>query len=180
MDARRLTVLVVDDDKGHRTMLKAVLRGAGYVVREADDGDVAVEIVGREEVDLVLLDLKMARMGGLEALEAIKGIRSTVPVILMTAFSSVETAVVAIKKGAYDYVTKPLDVEDLKLKIERALEAARLRQEDRLLRERIGEQFDFSAILGQSPRHDGDLRDPGLGGALRGHGPHHRRVGYRE
>ena len=131
-------------------MLRAVLAEAGYTTLEADDGDAAVERVKGRGVDLVLLDLKMARMGGIEALEAIKELRFDLPVVLMTAYASVETAVEAMKKGAFDYVTKPVDVEDLRLTIQKALDFERLRAENALLRERIGERFDLSRIIGQS------------------------------
>lgn len=129
MRSERPVILIVDDDRGHRTMLRAVLAEAGYATLEADDGDAAVERVKNSGVDLVLLDLKMARMGGIEALEAIKQVRFDLPVVLMTAYASVETAVDAMRKGAFDYVTKPVDVEDLKLTIQKALDFERLRAE---------------------------------------------------
>jgi two-component system response regulator HydG len=89
-------------------------------------------------------------MGGIEALDAIKQLRFGLPVVLMTAYASVETAVEAMRKGAFDYVTKPVDVEELKLTIDKALEFERLRGENALLRERIGERFNLSGIIGQS------------------------------
>ncbi|MEW6488061.1 MAG: sigma-54 dependent transcriptional regulator [Thermodesulfobacteriota bacterium] len=150
MSAGKPAILIVDDDRGHRTMLRAVLAEAGYPTLEADDGDTAVERVQDADVGLVLLDLKMARMGGIEALEAIKQLRFDLPVVLMTAYASVETAVEAMKKGAFDYVTKPVDMEELKLTVEKALAFERLRAENALLRERIGERFDVSKIIGQS------------------------------
>ncbi len=143
-------VLVVDDDRAHRTMLRAVLAGAGYTALEADDGDVALEVVRSEPVDVVLLDLRMPRVGGIEALEAIRSARPGLPVVLMTAYASVGTAVDAMKKGAFDYLTKPVDLEDLRRTLDKALEFHRLEQENRLLRERLGERFDFSNIIGRS------------------------------
>ncbi len=150
MSTERPLILIVDDDRGHRTMLRAVLAEAGYQTLEADDGDTAVERVKSRAFDLVLLDLKMARMGGIEALDAIKQLRFELPVVLMTAYASVETAVEAMRKGAFDYVTKPVDVEELKLTINKALEFERLQGENALLRERLGERFDLSGIIGQS------------------------------
>ncbi|GAB4270525.1 MAG: sigma 54-interacting transcriptional regulator [Deferrisomatales bacterium] len=150
MSPGKPTILIVDDDRAHRTMLRAVLAEAGYPTLEADDGDTAVKRVKDADVGLVLLDLRMARMGGIEALEAIKGLRFDLPVVLMTAYASVETAVEAMKKGAFDYVTKPVDVEELKLTVDKALAFERLRAENALLRERIGERFDLSKIIGQS------------------------------
>jgi two-component system response regulator HydG len=100
-------ILVVDDDYAHRTMLKALLGGWGYEVREADDGAGAVEAVRKEPLDLVLMDIRMVRVSGIEALERIRQFNPALPVILMTAYASVETAVEALKKGAYDYLTSP-------------------------------------------------------------------------
>jgi len=150
MTKRNHTILVVDDDTAHRTMLKVHLNTEGYEVVESDDGDVAVYLVKEREVDLVLLDLKMQRVGGLEALQAIQEINSALPVIILTAFSSVESAVEAMKKGAFDYLTKPVDVEELVFTVTRALDFDRLQRENDALRERLGEKFDFGQIIGSS------------------------------
>jgi len=144
------TILVVDDDTAHRTMLKAHLGAEGHEVVEADDGDVAVHLVKEREIDLVLLDLKMQRMGGMEALQAIREINSALPVIILTAFSSVESAVEAMKKGAFDYLTKPVDAGELGLTVARAFDFDRLQRENATLRERLGERFDFGQIIGGS------------------------------
>ena len=144
------TILLVDDDAAHRTMLKAHLGAAGYEVVEADDGDVAVHLAKEREVDLVLLDLKMRRMGGMEALAAIREAKPALPVIIITAFSSVESAVEAMKKGAFDYVTKPVDAEELALTVARALDFDRLQRENAALKERLGETFDLCSIIGCS------------------------------
>ncbi len=143
-------ILVVDDDRGHRTMLRALLAGAGYEALEADDGDVGVDAVRTHPVDAVLLDLRMPRVGGIEALEAIKAARPDLPVIVLTAYASVDTAVAAMKKGAFDYLTKPVDATDLHRVLDKALEFHRLEEEIRVLRERLGERFDFSSIIGRS------------------------------
>jgi two-component system response regulator HydG len=143
-------ILVVDDDYAHRTMLKTLMAGWGYEVREADDGAAAVESVGKEPFDLVLMDIRMARVSGIEALEEIRRFNPALPVILMTAYASVETAVDALKKGAYDYLTKPLDFDELRLALERALEHTHLREENRELRERLGVRFDRGNLIGRS------------------------------
>ncbi len=148
--ADRPLVLVVDDERGHRTMLRALLAQAGYRALEADDGDVAVDQVRTHPVDAVLLDLRMPRMGGIETLEALKRVRPELPVVLLTAYASVDTAVAAMKKGAFDYLTKPVDAADLRRVLEKALEFRRLEEEVRLLRERLGERFDFSSLIGRS------------------------------
>ncbi|MDP2643833.1 MAG: sigma-54 dependent transcriptional regulator [Desulfobacterales bacterium] len=145
------TVLVVDDDHSHRTMLKTLMGGWGYDVTEADDGSVAVEKVKQGPYDLVLMDVRMLKVSGLEALEQIKSFNPAIPVIIMTAYSSVATAIEALKKGAYDYLTKPLDFDRARLTIERAMEHVRLKEENRLLKENIGEHFDQRKIIGRSP-----------------------------
>lgn len=146
----KTTLLLVDDDKSHRTMLKAHLGAEWQEVIEADDGDVAVHLVKDRTVDLVLLDLKMKRMGGLEALTAIHELKPQLPVIVITAFSSVESAVEAMKKGAFDYVTKPVDAEALSLTVNRALEFKDLQQENETLKNRLNEQFHFGNLVGSS------------------------------
>ena len=93
----------------------------------------------------------MVRVSGLEALETIKSYNPAIPVIIMTAYSSVETAVAALKQGAHDYLTKPLDFDKLRLTLERAMEHTRLKEENRLLRENLGQQFDSQNIIGKSP-----------------------------
>src|SRR5210317_1977324 len=102
-------LLVVDDDKAHRTMLKTLIGGWEYDVSEADDGSTAVEKVHENSYDLILMDIRMLKVSGIEALERIKAYNPAIPVIIMTAYSSVETAVETLKKGADDYLTKPLD-----------------------------------------------------------------------
>jgi two-component system response regulator HydG len=146
------TILVVDDDHAHRTMLNTLISGWGYTVSEADDGSSAVEKVKETTFDLVLMDVRMVKISGLEALETIKAHNPAIPVIIMTAYSSVETAVEALKQGAHDYLTKPLDFDKLRLTIDRAMEHTRLKEENRLLRETLGHQFDTQNIIGNSPK----------------------------
>ncbi len=143
-------VLVVDDDRAHRTMLRTLLGGWGYLVEEADDGARAIEKVHEKPYDLVLMDVRMVEVSGLEALPDIKKFNPAIPVIIMTAYSSVETAVEALKKGAYDYLTKPLDFDELRLAIERAMDHGRLREENRALKETLGVGFDTGNIIGSS------------------------------
>ncbi|MCP4666553.1 MAG: sigma-54-dependent Fis family transcriptional regulator [Deltaproteobacteria bacterium] len=146
----RNTVLVVDDDQAHRTMLQTLLTGWKYDVQEADDGAAAIQMVHENPFDLILMDIRMIKVSGLEALEEIKAYNPAIPVIIMTAYSSVETAVEALKMGAYDYLTKPLDFDELRLVMERAMEHSNLREENRLLRETLGAQFERRNIIGQS------------------------------
>jgi len=145
------TVLVVDDDPAHRTMLRTLLTGWGYAVIEADDGSSAIDRVHEQAFDLILMDIRMIKVSGLEALGEIKAFNPAIPVIIMTAYSSVESAVGAMKNGAYDYLTKPLDFDELRLTMERAMEHSHLREENRLLRETLGAHFDTQNIIGTSP-----------------------------
>ena len=146
----RLDILVTDDDLAHRVMLKKLLSGWGYTVFEADDGSGAVEEVRKRSFDLILMDIRMMNVSGIEALEQIKQINPSIPVIIMTAYASVETAVKALKKGAYDYLTKPLDFDELQMAIARATEHSRLKKENEYLKEKLGEKFDRQNIIGQS------------------------------
>ena len=147
----RNTILNVDDDDAHRTMLRTLIGGWGYGIDEADDGPAAIEMVKNRFYDLVLMDVRMVKMSGLEALEKIKTYNPAIPIIIMTAFSSVDTAVDALKKGAHDYLTKPLDFDKLRITIERSMEHIRLKQENRLLKESLGQHFDRRNIIGRSP-----------------------------
>jgi two-component system response regulator HydG len=147
---KKNSVLVVDDDATHRTMLRTLLTGWGHTIAEADDGSTAIEKVHDQAFDLILMDIRMIKVSGLEALAEIKAYNPAIPVIVMTAYSSVETAVVALKNGAYDYLTKPLDFDELRLTMERAMDHRRLREENRLLRESLGRHFDTRNLIGDS------------------------------
>ncbi len=143
-------ILVVDDDTAHRTMLRTLLSGWGYTVAEADDGENAVRAAHERPFDLILMDVRMIKVSGLEALAEIKSFNPAIPVIIMTAYASVETAVEALKKGAYDYLTKPLDFDELRLVIERAMEHTHLKQENLQLKETLGSRFDRRNLIGRS------------------------------
>jgi two-component system response regulator HydG len=111
-----------------------MLKGWGYDVDEAGDGSIAIEKVTSRPYDGVLMDVRMAHVGGIEALQEIMRYNPAIPVLIMTAYSSVETAVQALKSGAYDYLTKPLDFDELKLTLERAMDHTQLVSENRELR----------------------------------------------
>jgi two-component system response regulator HydG len=144
----RAKLLVVDDDSSHRTMLAAVLGEEGYEVTVAAGGEEALEILAEETFDLVLLDLRMDGTGGMEVLGEISARLPALPAVMMTAYASVETAVEALKKGARDYLTKPLDTEELKLTVARVLEHSRLETENRELRARLKEEYSFGRLVG--------------------------------
>ncbi len=143
-------ILIVDDDPGHLTTLKTITKSWGYTVETANDGVVAVDTVKSGPVDLILMDVRMTNMSGIEALGQIKDYNPSIPVIIMTAYSSVESAVEALKSGAYDYLIKPLDFEVLKLTIERASDHAGLKEENRALKEHLRSDYDIANIIGRS------------------------------
>ena len=143
-------ILIVDDDRSHLSMLDTVLRGWGYATRTAEDGQTGLEAIQEQPFDLVLLDVRMAGMGGIETLQRIKEYNPAVPVLIMTAYSSVDNAVQALKTGAYDYLTKPLDFDALKQSLERALEHVRLESEGQARLEGLPEDFRQADIIGKS------------------------------
>ena len=143
-------ILIVDDDTGHLVSLKTIVRSWGYTVETANDGAVAVASVKSGPMDLILMDVRMATMSGIEALKQIKAYNPAIPVIIMTAYSSIDTAVEALKSGAYDYLIKPLDFQVLKLTIERASEHAGLKEENRALKKHLRGDYDLANIIGRS------------------------------
>lgn len=145
------TVLVVDDDDAHRGMLRMMLKSWGYAVEEAADGDEAVARVHETAFDAVLTDVRMGKVNGIEAMKQILSYNPSLPVILMTAYSSVETAVDALRIGAYDYLIKPLDFDALKETLKKAIEHSRLGVENRELRRQFSEENASTEILGRSP-----------------------------
>lgn len=117
---KKKSILVVDDDIAHRTMLRILLEWE-YEISEADCGSVAIEKVQKTRYDLVLMDVRMPEIGGIEALDKIKALSPEIPILMMTAYSSNETASKALEKGAYGYLTKPFDFENLRQTIESAV-----------------------------------------------------------
>jgi two-component system response regulator HydG len=145
-------ILVVDDEASHRQMLEAVLVSEGYEVHHAGDGQEAIISVEARFYDLVLMDVRMPKVGGIEALKEIKELSPGIPIVIMTAYGSVDTAVEALKSGAYDYLTKPLDIEELKILVSKALRHRQLEQENVYLKERLSDRFDFTNIIGRSAK----------------------------
>jgi two-component system NtrC family response regulator len=145
-------VLVVDDDSSLRRVMKMQLEEAGYQVALASDGEHAGAIIDEQRPKLVITDLLMPGMGGMELLKQIRDNQLETTVIMITAFGSVETAVEAMKSGAYDYVTKPIDYEGLVLAVHRAMERQALLEEVRSLRSALDERYGFENIVGRSKR----------------------------
>lgn len=143
-------ILIVDDDANHLKTLKTIVQSWGYEVAIADDGVRAVEAVKERPFALILMDVRMVRMSGIEALQRIKAYNPAIPILIMTAYSSVDSAVEALKAGAYDYLTKPLDFEALKLGLARALEHAGLKAENAALKSRLSADYELENIIGKS------------------------------
>jgi two-component system response regulator PilR (NtrC family) len=150
IESRCGRILVVDDERSMRELLQIVLRREGHQVRLAEDGQAAVAELEREPVDVLISDIKMPGMTGVDVLREAKRIDPDVVGIMVTAYASTETAVEALRLGAYDYLTKPFDVEELKAKVRNALERRTLRQENVLLKRALRSSSAFSNIIGRS------------------------------
>ena len=140
-------ILVVDDDRAIRSTLKEILEYENYVVTDAPDGMEALELVKNDQFEVILLDIKMPRMDGLEVLDEILKICDT-PVVMISGHGTIETAVEAIKKGAYDYIAKPLDLNRLLITIRNALDKSLLVNEAKMLRKKVYKQYE---MIGESP-----------------------------
>lgn len=152
------TILIVDDDRDFRFNLSAILKGAGYEVRTASNGRQAIKEVARCAPSIALLDFRLPDMDGMTVLEGIRKIDQNLLAIIVTAHSDVKGAVRAMKMGAFDYVAKPFDDEELILIIKKALETRSLSQEVKRLRKRLGESQGVEEIMGRSPRIQQILR----------------------
>ncbi|HBE78644.1 MAG TPA: hypothetical protein DDW65_12840, partial [Firmicutes bacterium] len=143
-------ILVVDDDLGMRDTLEAVLIAEGYQVMVASDGAETEAVLDRESFDVMLLDFKMPDCTGVELLSRIKRLAPNMPIIMMTAYGTVKVAVEAVKQGAYDFITKPFELEEMQLLIKKALEMKKLTEENHELRMLLKEKFIFKNIVGTS------------------------------
>ncbi|MGA2192092.1 MAG: sigma-54 dependent transcriptional regulator [Nitrospirota bacterium] len=145
-------ILVVDDEPGMRSLLSKVLTKEGYFVSAMEKGEDALDSLTAEEYDLAILDIEMPGMNGIELLGRIKQKDVSLSVIMITAYGSLQSAVEAMRRGAYDYLTKPFEMEEIKLVVEKALERERLIRENRALHRELEEQYRFTGILGKSPK----------------------------
>ncbi|HUU26312.1 MAG TPA: sigma-54 dependent transcriptional regulator [archaeon] len=141
------SILVVEDEETQRRTLTGFLKKRGYYTQDAGSGEQALEILEAGPFDLVLTDQKMDGISGLELLKKVKEDNPEIEVIVLTAFGDVRSAVRAVKEGAYDYLTKPVDLEALEISIARALERRQLVAENRALRESISERHSFESII---------------------------------
>jgi two-component system response regulator PilR (NtrC family) len=145
-------ILIVDNERSMRDFLAIVLNKEGYQVSVAENGEKAAQRLEKEIFDLLITDLKMPKLDGIQLLKRVKEIHPDTVVLVMTAFASTETAIEAMKEGAYDYLSKPFQIEEVKLVIGNALEKRRLRKENLLLKKELKEQTTFGSIVGQSQK----------------------------
>ncbi|MCC6367138.1 MAG: sigma-54-dependent Fis family transcriptional regulator [Bryobacterales bacterium] len=148
MNASR--ILIVDDDENLRWVLQTQLQEMGYTAAAAGDGRAALEAIDREPPALVLTDLKMPGMTGMELLERVHREYPEIPVLIITAFGTIQSAVQAMRAGAYDYLTKPIDYDELGIAVSRVLEHSRLEREVRELRASLDRKYGFENIIGHS------------------------------
>ena len=148
------TILIVDDEKNYPLILSAVLQDVGYETLTANSGTEALEILNHAnaDVDLVLTDMKMPVMDGIELLEKIKAINPHLPVMMMTAYGTVEKAVEAMQKGAYNYILKPFDNEGLIIFVKKAIDMYHVVKENLRLRDVVENRYNFGNIVGKSKR----------------------------
>src|SRR3989449_1129095 len=151
-------VLVVDDERSMRELLAIMLKQAGHDVTLAEGGEQAVETLKREAFDLVITDLRMRKVDGLAVLRAVKEHSPHTVVLVVTAYASTETAVEAMKLGAYDYLTKPFKLDEIRVTIANALERKRLQDENQALRTQLRREGGFGRFIGES-RQMGELLD---------------------
>jgi DNA-binding NtrC family response regulator len=150
-EANLLNLLVVDDERSIREGCRDVAQGIGYTTHIAENAEHAFRVLDTTSVDVVLLDLRLPGLGGIEILKEVKRRRPETVVVVMTGYASVETAVQALKHGAYDYITKPVDPDELSHLVAKALEHRRARREVARLRENLQEVFPSTELIGKSP-----------------------------
>ncbi len=145
------SILVVDDERSMRDFLAIMLKKEGYQVTVVEDGNQAIKAIQKDIYDLVITDIKMPGVDGLQVLQTIKELSPETLVIMITAFSSTQDAVKAMKQGAIDYISKPFEVEEIKLIVRNALERKRLSEENRYLKRELESKHTSAAIIGESP-----------------------------
>jgi two-component system NtrC family response regulator len=151
-ELRKATVLVVDDDREMVSMLRDLLEATGYRAVTAYSGAEALAMVEREEPDLMISDLRMSGMNGDQVQTQVKRIAPSLPVVIITAFGSIATAVKSMRLGAFDYVTKPFSNDELLLVVSRALEDRELRREVLRLRSELAHRFGLDQIVARNPK----------------------------
>src|SRR5512142_1422117 len=144
-------ILVVDDERSMRELLSIVLKREGHEVLVAENGRSAIDLLEKQPVELLISDVRMPDLSGVDVLAAAQRLNPEIIGIMITAYASTETAVEALRLGAYDSLSKPFHVDELKLKVRKALERKYLQQENALLKRALQETHQFSNIIGKSP-----------------------------
>jgi two-component system response regulator PilR (NtrC family) len=145
-------ILVADDEQSMREFLDIMLKKEGYKVSLASNGEEVLKLIDKDLFDLILLDIRMPRLDGIGVLKKIKTASPETIVIMITAYASADTAIKAMKEGAYDYITKPFKVDEIKLIIKNALEKKNLQKENLLLKQVVRDRYRFGSIIGQSSK----------------------------
>lgn len=148
----KINILIVDDELSMREFLSILLEREGYAVKSAGSAEEALALLGSSLFDLVISDVQMPGLGGIELLGRIKAMTPETAVLMITAFSEAEQAVEAMKLGAYDYIAKPFKIEEIKLLVANALERQGLRRENTLLKNNVLQRGSFCGIIGFSPK----------------------------
>jgi len=143
-------ILIVDDEEGMRRLLSRILTREGYETVAVGSGEEALQEIAAEQYELVITDIQMPGMSGVELLQELKGFDPSLPILVITAYGTVESAVQALRSGAYDYITKPFEGDEIRLTVAKALERERLLAENRYLHEELEGRFNFSGIVGNS------------------------------
>ncbi|HLO07826.1 MAG TPA: response regulator [Terriglobales bacterium] len=149
--ANFLNLLIVDDERAIREVCREVAQSLGFNTAVADSAEHAYRLLDTQNIDVVLLDLKLPGASGLEALHQIGERKPDAVIVVVTGYGTVQSAVQAMKNGAYDYVTKPFSMEELRLLLERVSDHLKLKTENRTLREKIKSKLGFGSIVGRAP-----------------------------
>ncbi|HTF99346.1 MAG TPA: sigma-54 dependent transcriptional regulator [Nitrospirota bacterium] len=145
-------VLVIEDDETVRDVLRSFLATKGFEVTLAENGEAGVDILRTEKFELILTDLVMPGITGMDVLKEVAAQKINIPVIVMTAFGTVQTAVEAMRHGAFDYITKPFNLDELMIVLEKALSLTKLQKENVMLKMQLKKKYNFKGLIGDSPR----------------------------
>jgi two-component system NtrC family response regulator len=145
-------ILLIDDEPAQITSIKSFLKRRDYIVSSANSGQAGINIIKDGNIDLVLTDYRMPEMNGLEVVQSINKLNPELPVVVITAFSDIKDAVQVMKEGAFDYLSKPIQLDELEILVKKAQERCNLISENKLLKEQLKEQFKFDFIVTKSPK----------------------------
>ena len=143
-------VLIADDDPVALELLAEVLTAEGYRIRTAPGGEECLRLAEAEPFDLAIVDLRMPRVDGLQVIRRLAAVQPGVPVLILTAFATIDTAIEAVREGAYDYLSKPFRMEEIKLVVRRTLDARRLARENVQYRHELRDRYGVQSLVGQS------------------------------